>query len=234
MDHYASAEYVVCPIPFTRDNIYITEENIRIDELIFSMKKSKAKLLITGGINNQTQEKLEKNNIEYVDILKKESFVKKNALATAEGTIKVIMENTLNTIKDSKVMIIGYGRIGTYLGKMLNDLGADVTICARRNEVLDSASRCNLKTVNIKDMDKIIKNEEIIVNTVPAIVLNKKLLEKVNKDTVIIDIASNPGGVDYIEAGKLGIKTVWSLGIPAKYSPLSAAKYIKEEIEKLI
>ncbi len=234
INHFSESDYVICPIPFTRDNVYITDENVRIDELIFTMKKNKSKLLITGGLNNSCIEKLEKNNIEYIDILKKESFVKKNAFATAEGTIKIIMDNIITTILDSKIMIIGYGRIGTYLGDMLKNLGADVTVCARRNEVLDSASQRDLKTVNIKDVEKIIQNQDIIVNTVPAIVLDKNILKKVNKNCIIIDVASNPGGIEYMEADKLGIKSIWSLAIPSKYCPLSAAKYVKEETDKLI
>ena len=42
-------------------------------------------------------------------------------------------------------------------------------------------------------------------------VLDKKRLEKVKKDCIIIDLASKPGGVDFEVAEKNGIKAILAL-----------------------
>ena len=47
-------------------------------------------------------------------------------------------------------------------------------------------------------------------------------------------MASKPGGVDFMHAEKLGLKVLWELGIPSKYAKRTSAKYLKEEIDKII
>lgn len=47
---------------------------------------------------------------------------------------------------------------------------------------------------------------DIIINTVPVLILNKKRLELLNKNTLLIDVASAPGGIDFEVARQLNIK----------------------------
>ena len=232
--HYSKADYIISPIPFTRDNVYLTDEEIKVDELIFAMKKNDNSKLITGAINNISVEKLNNNKINYVYIMKSEEFVQKNALATAEGTIDIIMQNTLTTIQNSNILIIGYGRISKKLAYMLKALGANITIVSRREETIKDAFEKGYISKNVKELANIVDEYEVIVNTVPAIVINKNVLENINKETLIIDLASGVGGIDYIEAKKQEKNTIWALSIPSKYSPKSAAKYLKEEITRII
>ena len=50
------------------------------------------------------------------------------------------------------------------------------------------------------------------------------------KDTLIIDLASKPGGVDMDAARDLGVKVIWALGLPGKVAPVTAGNIIKETI----
>ena len=70
----------------------------------------------------------------------------------------------------------------------------------------------------------------IVVNTVPAPVLGRERLEKLDRDTLVIDLASLPGGVDWKAAGELGVKAISALGLPGKESPLTAARIIRDTI----
>ena len=234
LGHYSSSDYVVTPIPFTRDNYYITEENIKVDELIFSLKKRQGSVLITGALNKECIEKLKINGIKYYDIMENEEFLLNNSVATAEGTIKTVMENSVKTIKDTSFIVIGYGRIGRELTRLLKSFNSDVTVVTRRKEVIDELGEKKIKSELTSNLEKIVKGKNIIINTAPAIFLNKKVLEKVSSDTIIIDVASKPGGVDFIEAEKRGLKVLWELGIPSKYSPDSASMYVKNEVDKII
>ena len=53
---------------------------------------------------------------------------------------------------------------------------------------------------------------------------------KVKKEAIIIDLASNPGGVDRRAAREKGIKVIWALSLPAKVAPLTSAEFIKETL----
>ena len=65
-------------------------------------------------------------------------------------------------------------------------------------------------------------------------VFNKELLPKLKKDCLIIDLASAPGGVDFNEAKKLGLKVIWALSLPGKCSPKSAALIIGNAVENYL
>ena len=75
---------------------------------------------------------------------------------------------------------------------------------------------------------------DIIFNTVPALVLTEELLRNVRPETVIIDIASRPGGVDFNYCQKKGLHARLCLGLPGKYAPKSAAGILMEVIRKTI
>ena len=52
------------------------------------------------------------------------------------------------------------------------------------------------------------------------------MLNKLRKDTLMIDLASKPGGVDFNIAGKLGLKVIWALSLPGKVAPVSSGEII--------
>ena len=50
------------------------------------------------------------------------------------------------------------------------------------------------------------------------------------KDVLMIDVASNPGGINRDDAKQLDLKLIWALALPGKIAPISSAKFIKETI----
>ena len=71
---------------------------------------------------------------------------------------------------------------------------------------------------------------DIIINTVPHMVLTKERLNYVKKDCLIIDLASKPGGIDQKIAEGKGIKSIWALTLPGKVAPFTTAEIIKKAI----
>ena len=108
------------------------EEKIPIDELISEMS-NKNKIFLAGKISETVEEKLKEGNIKSIDLLKREELVVLNTIATAEGTIQLAMENTQKTIHGSNILIMGFGRVGKVLAKMLDGIGAKVSCEARKN-----------------------------------------------------------------------------------------------------
>ena len=73
-----------------------------------------------------------------------------------------------------------------------------------------------------------------VFNTVPSIVIGKNELANARKDTLFIDLASKPGGIDFEEARLCGVDTIWSLSLPGKVAPVTAGNIIKETIINIL
>lgn len=75
---------------------------------------------------------------------------------------------------------------------------------------------------------------DVIINTIPYMVLDSEVLEEVKKDALVIDLASNPGGVDKVAIKEKQIKFVWALSLPGKIAPVTSAEFIKETLYNVV
>ena len=83
---------------------------------------------------------------------------------------------------------------------------------------------------DLNDLNDNLNQFDIIINTIPFQILDKERLGLLKDDVVIIDLASNPGGVDRRIAREKGIKVIWALSLPGKVAPLTSAEFIKEAL----
>lgn len=168
-----------------------------------------------------------------VDYLNDESFLTKNAFLTAEGAVALAIIESSISLAESKILIIGYGRIAKALHKYLSAFTSNITISARKETQRATAQMNGARTIDIDELDKN-SDFDFIFNTVPFPVLNEKELKVMKQTALIVDLASFPGGVDKHFAQKQGIKLVHALGVPAKYSPKTAGKFVAEAVSKIV
>lgn len=226
------ADIIICPIPFTRDNIKINNSNMSIEELT-DIENIETKIIYTGAINNFAKEKLKEKNIKVIDIMDEESFAIKNAIATSEGAIKKVIEMTPFTLNKSNVLILGYGRIGKILSHYLSSFGAKLYVEARSKKDIALIKSMGYNEVELEKIEEYLPIADVVINTIPSVVIDKNRVELLNSNSVFLDLASSPGGVDFEALKQRNIKSCWYLSIPSKDSPLSAAKYIKETIDEI-
>lgn len=224
---------IIGPIPLTSNNKTInmtfSEKNITIQELFENMDK---KTFIAGRIDEDIK-KINPNNI-YIDLLKREELTVLNTISTAEGAIQIAMEETSRTIHGSNILIMGFGRISKVLSNMLKGIGANV-YCETTNNVKCSWIKAyGYEPVLLNELNDKLDKFNIIINTIPHIILDESNLGFLRKDCVIIDLASNPGGVDRKEAAKQGIKLIRALSLPGKVAPITSAEYIKETLDNIL
>lgn len=226
------ADIIICPIPFTRDNIKINNSNMSIKELT-DIENIETKIIYTGAINNFAKEKLKEKNIKVIDIMDEESFAIKNAIATSEGAIKKVIEMTPFTLNKSNILILGYGRIGKILSHYLSSFGAKLYVEARSKKDIALIKSMGYNEVELEKIEEYLPIADVVINTIPSVVIDKNRVELLNSNSVFLDLASSPGGVDFEALKQRNIKSCWYLSIPSKDSPLSAAKYIKETIDEI-
>lgn len=167
------------------------------------------------------------------DYAAKEEFAILNALPTAEGALECAMSNFEGTISGSKCLIVGFGRIGKLLAKILSSLNADVTVCARKESDFAYITAFGYKSRDTRKL-KSVRGYDIVFNTVPSMIFDKGLLMNTDRNTLIIDLASAPGGVDFESAHRYRLDAVRALSLPGKCAPKTAGEIIKTTIFNII
>ena len=154
-----------------------------------------------------------------LDLLKDETYLAANAAITAECALQVAAPLLRRTFGDSSVLVIGWGRIGKCLGKLLKSIGADVTIAARKE-----ADRAMLQALGyrVTDPENLKGDFQLIFNTAPAPIPSTEQFQ----NCVKIDLASKKGLV--------GEDVVWARGLPSIHAPESSGKLIAKTIAKWI
>lgn len=232
-----SSEIIIGPVPMTNDSENLSapfsENKIPIESLIKEMA-NKNKTFIAGKISEKTIAKLEENNIKHIDLLKREELVVLNTIATAEGTIQIAMENTTRTIHGSNILIMGFGRVGKVLAKMLDGIGAKVSCEARKNSDIAWIKAYGYNPIHLSELENELGNYDIIINTIPFQILDENRLKYVKKECTILDLSSNPGGVDRAAARNLGLKAIWALSLPGRVAPMTSAEFIKETLYHIL
>ncbi len=218
---------IVLPIPFSKDNQYVnmpfSDKNIAIREIFYYLEN---KTIFVGNIHQELKEELHRKHNQVVDFMKKEEFAILNAIPTAEATIDIILKNTKKILQNSNCLIMGFGRIGKVLAYKLRGLCAKVT-CMITNEVEKAwAVAYGYETIKIENLQKNctkLKQYDIIINTIPKTILKEELKE-IKKETLVIDLASKPYGIDRKIAEQENLNFIEALGLPRKISTDNISK----------
>ena len=230
-DAVNSSDIVLGPIPFSSNgktiNTPFSDKKILIEDIINALSQ---KTLIAGAIKQEIYDMATERNIKLIDITKREELAVLNAVSTAEGTIKIAIEESPKNLHGSNILVLGFGRIGKILSNMLKGLGAKVSCEARKNSDLAWIKAYGYEPIPLSNLKENLNRFDIIINTIPYIILDKDNLDNVREDALIIDLASNPGGVDKDAIKEKQIKFKWALSLAGKVAPITSAEFIKETI----
>ena len=227
----SECDAVVLGLPCSRDDKTIDapelENEILLKDLFHIMGKEK--LLLAGKMSDGIKAVADVFSVKWVDYFMREELEILNAVPSCEGALQIAMEELPITIFGANVVVTGFGRIGELLSIMLKNLGANVTVCARRTAQRAKARTHSLHAAPFSYLGECMSSADIVFNTVPQCVIRREHLAEA-KDALIIDLASKPGGVDMDAARDLGVKVIWALGLPGKVAPVTAGNIIKETI----
>lgn len=173
--------------------------------------------LIIGG-NLDTVE-----NRHVFDLLKHPLYLSENAAITAHCAIREAMTRLPVTLKGCHILVIGWGRIGKCLVRLLRLLGSNVTVAARKESDRALISALGYSAID-PAVDMNLSKFRVIFNTADAMVLPLCKQATCKEDCLKIDLASHRG----IE----GEDVIWARGLPGKYTPETSGKLIAEIIVK--
>jgi dipicolinate synthase subunit A len=191
-------------------------------------------VVYTGMARPYLRTELAKQNIPLVELLERDDVAIYNSIPTVEGALMMAIQNTDITVHGSQSIVIGFGRVGISMARALHALGARVRVGAKRSEHLARIHEMGMTPFHISDLPRQVTDADIIFNTAPTLVLTDKILAQVPQNTLIIDLASKPGGTDFQYAEKRGIKAILAPGLPGIVAPKTAGQIIANTLVRLI
>lgn len=190
--------------------------------------------IIGGKLSPAFVKLCESRGILCIDYVLREDFAVLNAVPSAEGAIAIAMQELPITLHGCKCIVTGFGRIGKILARQLHSLGADLICSARKSHDLAWIKALGYKDVHTDNLMSCVHNASVIFNTVPNRIFSREILRNICPGTLLIDLASKPGGVDLESADELGIKVIWALSLPGKTSPVTAGRIIKDTVANIL
>ena len=104
----------------------------------------------------------------------------------------------------------------------------------RLNEDLAEAAAYGHETGRLETLSCELGGFDLIVNTIPAQVLDRRRLQWVNPGAFLLDLASAPGGVDRAAAKELGLRVLQAPGLPGRTAPVTAAAAIRDSVYHIL
>jgi dipicolinate synthase subunit A len=120
------------------------------------------------------------------------------------------------------------------LADTLKNLGADVTIFARKEKDLADAFTKLYKTATFKELREKEFKFDALINTVPEKVLSHDEMRNINQECLFIEIASSPFGIDFQAAKEYAFDVIKANSLPGKVAPKTAGEIIGRSILPII
>ena len=229
----AKSSVILLPLPATKDGLFLNapyaENEIRLDDDFARFFKHKT---VCGGmLQRLTASSSLWREIEPEDYYRREELAVGNAIPTAEGAVGIAIREYPGTINGAKCLITGFGRIGKNLAIILRGMGAEVFCAARKKADLMQMRAFGVQPLTYREISR---RFDLIFNTVPAKVLTSPVLMQQTRDTLIIELASAPGGTDLKRAEELHLHVIDAPSLPGRVAPKTAAEYIKEAVYNIL
>lgn len=230
------AHCVILPLPVTGQggaiHAPLSRSTVTLPSVLRCMEPGQ--ILCGGMVSKSVRRAGKERGLRVFDYYAREECMVTNAVPTAEGAVQVAMEELPITLHSARVVILGFGRVGKLTAHRMGVLGAKVTVAARDYEDLAWAAAYGYEAAKLETLSYELGGMDLVVNTIPAPVLDARRLSFVNPDAFILDLASSPGGVDREAALALGLRVLQAPGLPGRTAPVTAAAAIRDSVYHIL
>lgn len=211
---------------YSKQSFFLTAEKI---------KQTNEDCIIFTGIKNKFLTNItERANRRLVALFERDDVAILNSVPTAEATLKLAIKHTKFTLANANILILGFGRVGFTTARLFHNVGGHVTVAIRNTRDFARIKAMQMKPIYLHTLKDNLDKMQIIINTIPHLVLTRKLIKKINKEGLIIDLASIPGGTNFSAAKDYRIQALHALGLPGKTAPQTAGDILFQTIKKLL
>lgn len=214
------------------ETIFSSETVILTKEIL---SKTPEHCIVFSGISNDYLNQIvSESNRKLVQLFERDDVAIYNSIPTVEGTIMMVIQHTDITIHDSNVVVLGLGRVGMSVARSFSALGAHVKVGARKTEHIARITEMGLTPFHLSELGNHVKDIDVCINTIPHLIVNANIISKMPAHTLIVDLASKPGGTDFRYAEKRGIKALLAPGLPGIVAPKTAGQIIANVLAQLL
>lgn len=220
------SDWVILPVPTitAQRNLNLSGEEITMQDLMARINTDTP--IISCNYNSSSH--------KIIDLNKQELFTYLNAIPTAEGAIEIAIRESDKSLAYSSALITGFGHVGKVLADRLKGLFGSVTIAARSDRDLSYAQALGYDTANIYKLYKNIHKFDVIFQTVPSMVLDKKVIGNMKEDSFVIELSSASIGTDFLFAEKTGRRIAHAPALPTKVAPKTAGEILTKSVLSII
>lgn len=221
---------IVLPIPLTKDKLSINAplSQTAVTFNIILQYAEKNAVIFAGGTCDVLEKLCRENGFELVNYFASERLALKNAALTAEAAACILSQNGDGAVLGTEILVTGYGRIARFLARYLKTLGGKVTVAARNPA---SRAAAELEGFSAVDINGISGSFDYCANTVPAHVLTEEFFGEIG---AYMELATLDGEREKRLCSENGKKYIAAGGLPGKFYPKTAGKFIAEEIRQFI
>lgn len=218
-----SADLVILGIPVSRDgntlNAPLASRQLKLTELVELL--SDGQKVAMGMAPVRFRQALEEKGCICYDYNQDERFAIANALATAEGALAIALKESPDTLFGASCAVMGFGRIGKQLCRLLSAVGAKVTVFARRESDLAYAATLGCEAQPIAGLAEEVRRFDLIFNTIP---MRLSAFSASALKGTVIDLAP-------VYAESEHPRVIRAPALPYQYAPRSSGKLIYDCIK---
>jgi len=167
----------------------------------------------------------------YTDLSVVTALKERNAVTTVEGVLPLLIGRTGRSLCGARCLIVGWGALGKRLAQVLTALGVVVTASARKEADLRQIAEQGLASANTERLD--LSGFSIVINTVPSPVMGDLQLRQTGKDTLLVELASAPGGFDPEALRRCDRRILRAPGLPGVVAPVTAGEDLAKTLIEL-
>ena len=209
-DCIRDADFCFMPIPgISNEGFLFADEKIRPREELLSLMKSKGHIIL-GKADDGLMASAKALGIGIHEYEHDNELMLLRAPAIVEAALRIMIENTRYTIHNAQICVVGMGNVGSVLTRTLVGLGAHVTVAARNPVQRALAYTLGAKSITLDLLGETVKTFDIVMSSVPAPVVDKTIIDQFAPNTLVMDLAAPPGGVDLPYAETQGHRAIWA------------------------
>lgn len=234
---FSNMDALILPVPGTNlegqvETIFSNEKVILTSDMLM---KTPEHCTIYSGISNSYLSGITNESKRHlVQLFERDDVAIYNSIPTVEGTIMMAIQHTDFTIHGSNIAVLGLGRVGMSVARTFHALGAKIKVGARKTEHLARITEMGLTPFHLNNIEKEVRDSDIVINTIPLLIVTASVISKLPAHTLIIDLASKPGGTDFRYAEKRGIKALLAPGLPGIVAPKTAGQILANTLAQLL
>ena len=192
---------VLLPVPTTRDKKHVANTDIPLEDTLVNV--SGGSVVVGYGLPDFYKERISALGAAALDLSLDERFLEDNAYITAVGALGYILTNVKSSPEALSIGVVGYGRIGSRLVRMLLFFGARVRVYTSKVLTSLDLGECGIDSVCLSEWGGGVydfSGLDILINTAPKD-MSESFPDGIG-DMRVIELASghNFEGVSGVEA----------------------------------